>query len=63
MGDLFGAISIWAVLFAALGFLFQFWPVLLLQRISNRLRPADLTPRPPLQMGAGERNCRRVQPF
>ena len=34
-----------------------------LQRISNRLRPADLTPRPPLQMGAGERNCRRVQPF
>ena len=34
-----------------------------LDQILDWLRPADLTPRPPLQMGAGERNCRRVQPF
>ena len=37
--------------------------LLTLEQIPDWLRPADLTPGPPLQMGAGERNCRRVQPF
>ena len=37
--------------------------ITVLEQIPDWLRPADLTPRPPLQLGAGERNCRRVQPF